>query len=126
MEGGTGEKESGGGGNQRQSPLRDGIRAPNPSHQATRNPPSEAVTLPGVMGPRERMQGRQVPQQPSDRGPKGRCFDNKHSSLLHPVRMFTDAQPGLKRSSPLRHQILEPEGIPSQPLKGPASGVLTL
>lgn len=56
MEGGTEEKESGGGGNQRQSPLRDGIRAPNPSHQATCDPPSEAVTLPGVMGPRERMQ----------------------------------------------------------------------
>ena len=60
MEGGTEEKKRGGGGNQRQIPLRDGIRAPNPSHQATCNPPSEAVTLPGVMDPRERVQGREM------------------------------------------------------------------
>ena len=53
-------------------------------------------------------------------------FDNKHSSIPHPVRMFTDVQPGLKHFSLLSHQILKTVRNPIHLQKGPAPGVLTL
>ena len=60
-----------------------------------------------------------APQQTSDRGPKCRFFDNKHSSTPHPVRVFTDVQP-VKTLFPLKASVLETSEKPPPPSKRPS------